>query len=231
MCGLIGFYSQKFTENQEQLLRELFVQSKIRGMHATGLTILDESRLFTIKESKPAHTFLQQIDFSSLYHKKLLLIGHTRYSTSDIEYNQPIADDDISIVHNGVVTQMAPELWPKKYGMEFKTKNDSEIIFHIIKTGDNPFKLKDASQAVICLKRTGELFCYRNGERPLWLVNFFDNIKVRIIASTEDIIKRSIKSVKFNIKYDIEKLECGIIYDILLGKYTKKIGNCVDLQQ
>ena len=56
------------------------------------------------------------------------MIGHCRYSTSDLQYNQPIYNDDYSIAHNGVVSQEMPERWKELYGYDCKTKNDSELI-------------------------------------------------------------------------------------------------------
>ena len=115
----------------------------------------------------------------------LYLIGHCRYSTSDLEYNQPLSNEKKSIVHNGVITQELPENWNTLYPYVFETKNDSELVLH----SEDPLReFADASMAVCELYEDGRLRFYRNGKRPLYLTNLSNG---SIITSTADVPKRA----------------------------------------
>ena len=118
MCGVVGIVSKNIIPTD--IIEKLLLQSKIRGQHASGISYVDHDVLKTEKIAKNA-TFLEIKNI-----KTRSLIAHTRYSTSSIEHNQPIAYDDLAVVHNGVITQEHSSHWGK-YGYEFKTKNDSEL--------------------------------------------------------------------------------------------------------
>lgn len=188
MCGIIGIISP-----DNQLLRttaaSLLHESQIRGKHATGISYILHGRHITEKAPIPAETFIKNTFPKDLGN---VMIGHTRYSTSDIEYNQPLRQDDISLVHNGVITQSAFEEWEAKFGYkDFKTRNDSEILLKRIaekKEMDSWLDFEDSSIAAGAILRK-ELFCFRNGQRPLYI---FYSKEVMGFASTENIIKRAL---------------------------------------
>ena len=135
------------------------------------------------------------------------MIGHTRYSTSDLLYNQPISNDVLSVAHNGVISQEPPEDWESIYGLKTKTRNDSELILQCIMRNKEPLTMfKNSSMAYCALMENKTLIAARNGERPLYLTNFKEGI---IFTSTKDIAKRSglefpIKT-EMNTKYIIHK--------------------------
>lgn len=189
MCGVIGVSINQPTDADLQTIRNLFFESRIRGRHATGVSYLKEGRLITIKEPIPADEFLQRhnpkdwVDGDSIR-----VIGHCRYSTSDLQYNQPIADEELSVVHNGVISQELPENWSKLYGIECETKNDTELLFHTLKEGKTPEYWSESSISTIWLTRNGELNYTRNGKRPMWITEHERGV---IITSTKDIAKRA----------------------------------------
>lgn len=195
MCGIVGFKINNPTNDDFKLVERFFIESKIRGLHATGCSYVNkEQKIITIKTPEPADKFIKQIDLSSMLDDKgnLNLIGHCRYSTSDLVWNQPIADDEYSIVHNGVITQEPSELWKEHFGIECKTKNDSELLFHTLKNKDvylNVYeRWKDSSIACISLDKNKEMSFFRNGKRPLYYSFSDENL---FIYSTKDIAKRA----------------------------------------
>lgn len=197
MCAIIGGNFNNLTEADITLIFNMFKEAKIRGKHATGISwIGSDEKVKTISKPEPADVFVKYLEMSryldirGFLGKKFSFIGHCRYSTSDLEYNQPIADDNLSIVHNGVVTQEEPSLWSKLFGYtEFMTKNDSELIFKCHKEGKYPQKeFPQASFAVGGINNKG-LFFYRNGKRPLHYSYLNDNL---IFSSTRDIIVRAV---------------------------------------
>ena len=179
MCGVLGIYGYV----EEELVRKLLLETKIRGRHATGVSFWKDKEVHTIKEPLPAEEFLEIHDVRDWFEgDKITMIAHCRYSTSDLDYNQPISDNTRSLVHNGVISQVPSEQWYELYGVECEGKNDSELLF---RTGVQNWP--DASIAAVFLDGP-KMTWYRNGKRPLW--ESIDEEKV-IITSTEDIAKRA----------------------------------------
>jgi asparagine synthetase B (glutamine-hydrolysing) len=113
------------------------------------------------------------------------MIGHCRYSTSDLEFNQPMYHNEKSIVHNGVITQELPENWKELYGYDCMTKNDSELVLH---SSDPLREFSHMSMGVVELYKERKLRFYRNGKRPLYLTNVPSG---SIITSTANIAERA----------------------------------------
>lgn len=191
MCGVLGIAIKKPTEKEFELIRGLFVQSMIRGKHATGVSYVKNSKVHTIKEPVNACTFINSQDISSWVNEdgNLYCIGHVRYSTSDLAYNQPMATEELSIVHNGVISQEPPETWKETYGYETLTKNDSELILRCLEKGELPLhKFQPSSMSVCTLDKDRVLTAFRNEARPLYYSYDANGV---IFASTADILKRS----------------------------------------
>jgi glutamine phosphoribosylpyrophosphate amidotransferase len=197
MCSVIGAVINSPSVEDFDMLKRVFLESRIRGMHATGMSFLPSwsSDVQTIKEPIPADAFIEKHlhndNLKDLVNSDgtLYLIGHCRYSTSDLEYNQPIANKTLSVVHNGVITQELPENWKELYGWDCETKNDTELILHSVSAGKNPLiSWKDSSLAVCELHKSKEIRAYRNGKRPLYLTTLKNGC---IITSTADIPSRA----------------------------------------
>ena len=190
MCAILGAYLDRPSSSQLLTLKRIFLESQVRGRHATGFTVLLDGKLWTHKQPVPAEEFVETVDWSTLKSlDTLALIGHCRYSTSDLQYNQPIQhSDELSLVHNGVVTQDPPEQWGR-FGYDLETSNDSELLWRSVSAGKEPLlEFPDASLAVAELNSSGQFRWYRNGKRPLY------HTKVKngyFLTSTRDIAERS----------------------------------------
>ena len=193
MCAVIGAILLEPTKQDFAMIRRVFHESKIRGMHATGISFLPKwsTGIETIKEPLPADQFVDKhlhddnlndmvADDGNLY-----LIGHCRYSTSDLEFNQPMVGTGKSIVHNGVITQELPENWKDIYGYDCMTKNDSELVLH---SNDPLQEFSHMSMGVVELYNDKKLRFYRNGKRPIYLSSIPNGC---IITSTADIANRA----------------------------------------
>jgi asparagine synthetase B (glutamine-hydrolysing) len=208
MCAIIGAVLYNPTNDDFDLLKELFIQSSIRGLHATGYSYVKAGIVESRKGPEDATTFLRNKYFRDCVdNDELHLIGHCRYSTSDLEYNQPIANKKLSIVHNGVISQEPPESWKDLYGYDCETKNDSELILQSIKADKNPLKeFKQASIAACELHKDKKFYFYRNGKRPLYYAFYNGGI---VVSSTKDILHRSEFSHPLSAiagyKYEFEK--------------------------
>ena len=197
MCAVIGAIIQNPSLEDFEFLKRVFLESRIRGLHATGMSFLPKwnDEIVTIKEPKPADVFIDthmhKDNFSNYVNEdgNLYLVGHCRYSTSDLEYNQPIANKTTSVVHNGVITQELPEHWEELYGYKCSTKNDTELLLHTIEDGLSPLeRWKDSSISACVLQTNKTLKVFRNGKRPLYLTTLPNGV---IITSTADIPKRA----------------------------------------
>lgn len=190
MCAIVGAYLESPSKQQIETLKRLFVESQIRGRHATGYSIVSNGRIFTQKAAIPAESFVQS-HFAEVQpgDYTLQLIGHCRYSTSDLRFNQPIqVFDDLSIAHNGVVTQEPAGMW-HRYGYELTTQNDSELLYQSRHAGNEPLlEFPDASVAVCELSVANGLRWYRNGKRPMYAVKVTNGY---FVCSTADIALRS----------------------------------------
>ena len=132
MCGIIGFKSDKeFLDVKE--VQGFLLQSKIRGQHATGIAWVEDKKLKYKIVPDPA----TDLEIPNI--KTKVLIGHCRYSTSSLEYNQPIVYDNMAVVHNGVISQADPKTWEKKYGLKCKGANDSELILRQMLRDEHPY--------------------------------------------------------------------------------------------
>ena len=189
MCGVLAVRMPNVAQRNLDQIRNLFLQSMVRGKHATGVTYYKNGELHTIKEPVPALEFMNRHDPSQFVDENgnVTLIGHTRYSTSDLEHNQPFQGNGISIAHNGVISQ-DPEVW--EYDTE--TRNDSELILRCIENGDDPvevYKKRSMSCVAIEIENGAPVLrAWRNHERPLW---YFMQPQRVVFASTSDILSRS----------------------------------------
>jgi glutamine phosphoribosylpyrophosphate amidotransferase len=193
MCAVIGAILLEPTKQDFDMIRRVFIESKIRGMHATGMSFLPKwsTGIETIQESIPADQFVEKhLHNDNLRDMlaedgNLYLIGHCRYSTSDLEYNQPLYYNEKSIVHNGVITQELPENWKELYGYDCITKNDSELVLH----SEDPLReFSNMSMGVVELHIDRKIRFYRNGKRPIYLSSIHNG---SIITSTADIANRA----------------------------------------
>jgi len=191
MCAIIGAYIENPSSRDLIMLADVFRESGIRGLHATGVSWVRDGEIKTVIDSKPATLFLESLDLKNCVNEdgNLYLIGHCRYSTSDLEFNQPLWNENISIVHNGVITQEMPENWERLYGYKCKTRNDSELIVHTLEAKKSPLvEFPNASMAVVELYKEKKLRFYRNGKRPIYFTSLPNG---GIITSTKDIAVRA----------------------------------------
>lgn len=188
MCSVVGAVIKNFNEGHADLLKSVFLESRIRGMHATGISYVKNYTIHTEKLPVPADQFpFRFMDYVN-EDGNLYLVGHCRYSTSDLEYNQPINNDTISVVHNGVITQELYEDWEMLYGYTCEGKNDTELLLRSLDDYSPLEHWKQSSLAVCELYFCKKIRFYRNGKRPIYFTLIDGGT---IITSTEDIASRA----------------------------------------
>lgn len=196
MCGIIGFKGKNVTQEHIRVLQKVMIESRIRGKHASGIAWYNnKGNILSVVEPIPIDKLVEKFVWSVFFPNgeevapKVSLIAHARYSTSDIKYNQPIVGDTMAIAHNGVITQSSPETWEKHYRYKCKTKNDSELLLRCLESGDDPMRIfPDSSMAGVLLDNQGDILCFRNSLRPLWVGKIGEST---VMASTYDILERA----------------------------------------
>lgn len=194
MCGILGFVGPN-TAATQQMVRQLMLHLSLRGTHATGLAVLVNHQLRTISMPVDARTFLERVTLDSpmCQSGELKLIAHTRYSTSDLRWNQPVTDGYTALVMNGVISQEPPERWPfpwdgKNAVKKYETGNDAEVALRFAGVPNQRGHMP-GSWAICELEINGSLLVYRNGYRPLWAACGPDQ-SWRVVSSTADSLLR-----------------------------------------
>ncbi len=212
MCGLVTINS-KDIDFVVPLLDKLIIENSIRGNHATGIAWSDGDKIDSLIMPISGDDFVKTDEWKDVKNRLQLLSNinlliHSRYSTSDLEFNQPIIKNGLAIALNGVITQHDFEHWKTIYpGMEFATKNDSEILLNCILTNQNIKDLpKDHSYSMsiagAVLHKSSTLI-FRNGRRPLYS---YQKDNTLISTSTMQIAIRAGLDASLMTKYDINKM-------------------------
>lgn len=200
MCGVVAYYSAKPKGFHFATLANLLIQSKIRGLHAYGISYFRLGKMHSMKTHDLEDILSLLASSGFIADPPHALIAHNRYSTSgDWQHhsnNQPIviqeAHGQHALVFNGVVDQGERDEWQRTYGKRYITDNDGEIVLR--EMIDNPegwedwFKKQRFSFAGATLDHEGTITILRNARRPLWNADYGD---AQFFASTSDILARS----------------------------------------
>lgn len=188
MCGVIGMATSEPRAEHQALLRRLFVESRVRGIHAFGFSFWDG-------ESVVTRRFLSVKDCVEAVPRGITrLIGHCRYSTSGDHRtpanNQPIQIGQAALAFNGVVSMASKAEYERQYDRRYATENDGEIVLDKLIRGDDWRRfVADGrfSFAGLALERD-RLTAIRNVRRPLYRCNREGAV---FFASTADIFRRA----------------------------------------
>jgi glutamine phosphoribosylpyrophosphate amidotransferase len=221
MCGIIGYCTYEPNVAHLQALKLLLFESKIRGLHAFGITHsqvnvdnIDDVILIT-KKFYRLDDLIAYIESVYPFYDAIL---HTRYSTSGdwevLENNQPIVVNNYSLVFNGVISMKTKQEMEKEYDVSLKTDNDGELFIRSILAGSNPEQFVTNITGSfaglwydpMCDDIVGKIFAIRNSRRPLWIVNY--DADTVFVASTKDIVMRALGNII------VKQCVAGIVYDL-----------------
>ena len=200
MCGILGYSSKDPIPLRD--MRVVLDEIGVRGIHSTGVSWARDFEINTRIERVPYY------EFEIPSREAGAAVFHTRYSTSNIEYPQPVCNESEAIVHNGVVTQADPDTWEKDYGYKGEYKCDSVLLLG--SSGHPLERFPDSSMAVAKVHRTEVFSFYRNHQRPLY---YIEHPGLVVVAST----KRALE-------YFGEPNECEVnkVYTALKGKIVNE---------
>jgi glutamine phosphoribosylpyrophosphate amidotransferase len=183
LCAIIGFISKEPSEPAFATLHRLFIESKIRGMHAYGYAAHLHSGETVLNKSNQLMPLLK-----SMAKFPKLLIGHCRYSTSG-DYkteinNQPLSYEGEYLAFNGVIDMRTKAEMEIAYKIKMESDNDGEIM---LQTADRMALLKsNITYSGVVLKKNSLQF-FKNDGRPAYQATKYG---CTYIASTADILRR-----------------------------------------
>ena len=187
MCGVAGFISKE--PRNLNFMRDILAEIGIRGWHSTGVSYLEDGEIKTKIEQVPYYDFeIPDVDTTSA-------IFHTRYSTSNIDFPQPVYNSDVAVAHNGVITQLEFEHWKTIFGYGGTYRCDSVLL---LDPERHPLvEFPDSSMAVLELRKD-RLEFYRNGQRPLYMQADEDLL---LVASTKKALGPNAQKLKPGYSY------------------------------
>jgi glutamine phosphoribosylpyrophosphate amidotransferase len=204
MCGIVGIVSLDKRPVKHERFNALMEEARIRGQHAHGYAYVDGDKVRIHSQAGPFTKLPDDIE-------TVALIGHCRYSTSDLLYNQPIGDDAMAVVHNGVISQSDPSTWYDEFGVKCSGRNDTEILFRLAQIDMSPL-VAGGSQAA-CLLTANYAMLWRNEYRPAYFSIYEGQL---VFASTADILYRSL-----GVQGATELMPCQVIrVDLETGTIT-----------
>lgn len=188
MCGVVGLSADDPQPRHSAMLRRLFEESKVRGMHAFGFSSWDGGTVLTRR-------FLRLGEcLAALPPCPTRLIGHCRYATSGdyktLDNNQPIHAGGAALAFNGVISMATKPEYERQYGRQYATDNDGEIFLDKFLRGDDWERFVAAGSFSFAglVLRAGEIVALRNQRRPLYRCREEGAV---FFASTADIFRRA----------------------------------------
>ena len=193
MCGILGFVTDKPSEENANNFCALLDLLQSRGGDATGVAIVKKSGIRIVKQPVDATKFLDK-NWDSLAKdiaEAHVVIGHTRKWTQgkpeDNNNNHPISSKHFVMVHNGCCSQM-----DRIKGYKYAGEVDSEILLsHIEENGIEKgyAKLGWGSGAIALLpkKEQNKLVLVRHNEPTHIALN--SDRDTLFFASTENALK------------------------------------------
>uniref|UniRef100_A0A6M3IS35 glutamine--fructose-6-phosphate transaminase (isomerizing) n=1 Tax=viral metagenome TaxID=1070528 RepID=A0A6M3IS35_9ZZZZ len=217
MCGILGFITDKPSDENYVMLGDLLYISSSRGTDATGVAVVG-TKTKVVKEDIPADKFIVK------YYKGLkrdidkakIVLGHTRLATQghqkDNNNNHPIIGQKYIMVHNGTCSSM-----DKIKDYPYKGTVDSEVLLsHIEKKGlKEGLKALKGSAAVAIIKEDEPdvVYLWRHSN-PLW-VAYDPEKQVLFFGSTEDILKEGLSNLlNFFSSFHMRQLVEDVLYKV-----------------
>lgn len=166
MCGIFGFIGDR--PLNERALRLLVHHSEQRGRDSSGLFVHDGASYHIHRADHSLSSLVRDASLTGA----LTFYGHSRLITNGLADNQPVARDEVVVVHNGIIVN-ADSVW-EQLDAERHQQIDTEVIAAIVRLHvDAAGDLTDVDEAVmksckgvvacaVALPRLGKLLLFSN---------------------------------------------------------------------
>jgi glucosamine--fructose-6-phosphate aminotransferase (isomerizing) len=146
MCGIVGAVAKR---DVVPILMEGLRRLEYRGYDSAGIAVRNEQSIKRLRRAGKVQELQNALDENPM--QGVSGISHTRWAThgvpNEVNAHPHMSEDDIVIVHNGIIENFEPlrdEL--KSLGYKFESDTDTEVVAHLIK--NKLKKTADLSDAV-----------------------------------------------------------------------------------
>lgn len=166
MCGIFGIISSDKVNRSE--INILADHAEQRGKDSSGLIYYKNEKYSVFRADFSVNKLLRKANpYNSSF-----IVGHSRLITNGVSDNQPVAVEDIFVLHNGIIVNHE-EVW-SKIGKNPTLEIDTEVIAAITNLGIEKeytlekiyFSIKELCQGVmacaIIIPRKGKLMLFSN---------------------------------------------------------------------
>jgi glutamine---fructose-6-phosphate transaminase (isomerizing) len=238
MCGLFGVLLKDQTSiqknNLEKMLNRLFILSQERGRDATGIMFRTDKDIRIIKKTCHPKDFIQTSEyktevenFSKIQEDNKLVIGQCRLvmsgSLNNNESNQPINNDKVVGLHNGIITKINNK--NILIDSTERSDSDSKVLFDTI---SNQLHQGDEHNAVLSTLSSTEgsysIACYLKESDSLILLSntgslyYYNDDSLLIFASEKKIVSNILDLLSKDSSQSIQQITSNKHFAVNLGK-------------
>ena len=197
MCGIYGFYGKP--KNAEALIKNLAIETEIRGKDSTGYFIVTPDDYKISKWAVSATDFYSHDDYKKDLEDATIFIGHNRAKSIGETTNinaHPFVGKRYALVHNGTCKQAIIDADQK--GLKRIGTTDSEAILANIENEGIDYISKCYSYSVVVYDMLTEtIYFSRDNSKPMWI---FKVEGATIFSSTKKIGLKAIEKSGIKIK-------------------------------
>lgn len=221
MCSLFGLIDYKnclTVKQKEKIIKVLAIACEVRGTDATGIAFVEDNEVKIYKQPLPAHRM--KFNFKS---NPKIIMGHTRMTTQGDEKfnfnNHPFYSEKLgfALAHNGVIYN-DKELRKEETLPRTNIETDSFVAVQLIEKQ----RTLDFNSVKFMAKKIKGSFCFTilNEENEIYFVKGDNPLAIYdfggwyIYASTEDILKVTLKKLKIKEKFEKVQMVMGDILKI-----------------
>lgn len=227
MCGIVGViagYSNGFTQDEQNIFRDMLFVDTLRGRDSTGVfMVTNKGNVHVRKAAVDGPSFIKTDEFTQLrgdsWTKGMFMVGHnraaTRGSINDANAHPFVVDDKIVLVQNGTY------FGSHKHHKD--TEVDTEAVAHVIAENDNieeALQKVNAAYALVWYNvQTSTLYLIRNTHRPLYLAKTASDTYV--FASESESIWYACARASVKLKGTPKMLEPGELHSFKFDAASK----------
>ena len=228
MCAIYGFldYGKKVSNKVlKNIIKELSIAAECRGTDATGISYVNNGKIVTFKQPKPAHKmklYFPKDTTAVIGHNRLTTQGNEKFNFNNHPFEGRTSQHTFALAHNGVLYN-DKELKREKALANTYIETDSYVAVQLLEQVENVDmnSVKEMAETVegsfvfTILRNDNTLFLVK-GSNPITLYHFPD-VGLYIYASTTEIISKALKSARFTEPFEEVKIITGDIISIDSG--------------
>ena len=210
MCGIWGYFGKPTDiKKTTMLIKNLAIESQVRGTDSTGFFAENEENSFLMKSVQSPGRFIKNKEIDKAIESECYaFLGHNRLAScgSVVQANaHPFHGEKYVLIHNGHISQK--NLLQTKYkikSMSMKGNTDSETLLRALeKVSYLKTVLSQITGYSIVLfdRNKGKLIFARDSRYPM-IIAQLPQLGIRVFCSTAEILEKAL--VPLRLKEDVE---------------------------